>query len=59
MDPDISIWRKTGHFYFALTRVGKNCRQELSQCGEMRSMTRGTLHTGVSNCTDWPVKTSP
>jgi hypothetical protein len=19
MDPDISIWRKTGHFYFALT----------------------------------------
>jgi hypothetical protein len=21
MDPDISIWRKTGHFYFALTRT--------------------------------------
>jgi hypothetical protein len=21
MDPDISIWRKTGHFYFALTRI--------------------------------------
>ena len=21
MDPDISIWQKTGHFYFALTRV--------------------------------------
>jgi len=21
MDPDISIWRKTGHFYFALTRL--------------------------------------
>jgi hypothetical protein len=20
MDPDISIWQKTGHFYFALTR---------------------------------------
>jgi hypothetical protein len=23
MDPDISIWRKTGHFYFALTRTQK------------------------------------
>jgi hypothetical protein len=21
MEPDISIWRKTGHFYFALTPV--------------------------------------
>jgi hypothetical protein len=21
MDPDISIWQKTGHFYFALTRT--------------------------------------
>jgi hypothetical protein len=21
MDPDISIWQKTGHFYFALTRI--------------------------------------
>ena len=21
MDPDISIWRKTGHFYSALTRA--------------------------------------
>ena len=21
MDPDISIWQKTGHFYFALTRL--------------------------------------
>ena len=24
MEPDISILRKTGHFYFALTRTQKN-----------------------------------
>jgi hypothetical protein len=23
MDPDISIWQKTGHFYFALTGIVK------------------------------------
>ena len=23
---DISIWQKTGHFYFALTRIGRPCR---------------------------------
>jgi len=28
MDPDISIWRKTGHFYFALTR--RQMRVELT-----------------------------
>ena len=28
MDPDISIWRKTGHFYFALTGAMKNFNYE-------------------------------
>jgi hypothetical protein len=25
MDPDISIWQKTGHFYFALTPMEPLC----------------------------------
>ena len=25
MDPDISIWQKTGHFYFALTPMEPPC----------------------------------
>jgi hypothetical protein len=31
MDPDISIWRKTGHFYFALTGLANPLSQILSQ----------------------------
>ena len=27
MEADISIWRKTGHFYFALTRTDTNGRE--------------------------------
>ena len=30
MEADISIWRKTGHFYFALTRVREVCKCEIS-----------------------------
>jgi len=26
MEADISTWRKTGHFYFALTEFWKDCR---------------------------------
>src|ERR1700676_2669039 len=29
MEADISIWRKTGHFYFALTRRHEDCRRKM------------------------------
>jgi hypothetical protein len=31
MEADISIWRKTGHFYFALTRIRTNPRNAMVQ----------------------------
>jgi hypothetical protein len=33
MEADISIWRKTGHFYFALTRAGWHEDEMLSGAG--------------------------
>jgi hypothetical protein len=36
MEPDISILRKTGHFYFALTRM-ELTRMELTNGTEVRS----------------------
>jgi hypothetical protein len=35
MDPDISIWQKTGHFYFALTRSDTK-RHDAPRCATMR-----------------------
>jgi hypothetical protein len=50
MEADISIWRKPGHFYFALTRG--ETRGE-SECGEseerVREWTRG-VSGGESGC---------
>ena len=31
MEADISIWRKTGHFYFALTRICHESRPQRDQ----------------------------
>ena len=33
MEADISIWRKTGHFYFALTRVPASCSCKVRMSG--------------------------
>jgi hypothetical protein len=33
MEADISIWRKTGHFYFALTRRQTRCRRKMRMSG--------------------------
>ncbi len=43
MEADISIWRKTGHFYFALTRVGSSSGRQLlvTQKSALRRATPG------------------
>jgi hypothetical protein len=57
MDPDISIWRKTGHFYFALTRVRHVCDRKriLLFAGLLRSPPKQAAHfihlkvSGITN----------
>ena len=46
MEADISIWRKTGHFYFALTRREEDCgpspdERSNALTGEMGPITQG------------------
>ena len=46
MEPDISIWRKTGHFYFALTRRGhaEDTQRTVSGTGTGESRRRLDTH---------------
>ena len=37
MEADISIWRKTGHFYFALTQICHQCRCKMRMSGLSQS----------------------
>jgi len=40
MDPDISIWRKTGHFYFALTLVANQVERACDSAGRAQKTAR-------------------
>ena len=37
MDPDISIWQKTGHFYFALTGLNFGVSPDNANSNSLRS----------------------
>ena len=39
MEADISIWRKTGHFYFALTSTHINTHQHTASTHSTRTVT--------------------
>jgi hypothetical protein len=41
MGADISIWRKTGHFYFALTRTARRLEVHSILTGGLKFGTRG------------------
>ena len=69
MDPDISIWQKTGHFYFALTGNPRGCATSRSyECpptgNGVRELGVETLEYFASEdrCTDgriekaWPLR---
>jgi hypothetical protein len=55
MEADISILRKTGHFYFALTRRRTDCRGKMRMSGlskvEMSGfiVSRGPMETARTN----------
>jgi hypothetical protein len=47
MEADISILRKTGHFYFALTRTESGCGREQRAGAAFTSLTLSAAENGV------------
>jgi hypothetical protein len=41
MEADISIWRKTGHFYFALTAGGRQPAGDTESAATQKQITTG------------------
>ena len=59
MEPDISIWRKTGHFYFALTQRPEKpwfdfiLSAHASLCFQTASYRNGILLILVGEASSW------
>ena len=52
MEADISIWRKTGHFYFALTTEDHENRATNNASLESRLLTQGLRIAKVGSSND-------